>query len=665
MDSIPVQIISDAPQKREADFGFAAYVDTIADLIAFEENQTPLVIGVYGKWGSGKTTLMKSIAHKLDTDEKYQGGTPYRNSKTVWFQAWKYKDEDEILAALIEQIFKAMAKDGFFTGCRAQIEKLTEGINTPKLFTSLIKKITTLDISEFFQDPAYKKFTGFYDVFEDFFTRLIWTYLSWRPQKNQCETHGEKKGVLAVFIDDLDRCPREKIVSVLETLKLFMDQKGCVFIIGADNDIIIKALEKTYHGDAERFMDKIVQVTFNLPKIPTEDFAPFLKKIGNEFGKGIETYLPLVIPAMENNPRNIKRFINDLNLLKGLVANKGIDILPEDLLLWNVIEKGFRPFSLALKEQGGFNTLSAMHEKIDTAREKNIELPAMAEDDSLAIPDSLVSYFREMTLVRIVDSFRPEKKGLKQLVTLARIVETPKKEENRKGQRPGEDKRVLIPAGTFIYQENQTQRLNYDYEMDLYPVTNHRFDRFVKAGGYGKKDFWDDKGWQWRETKHIDQPQYWEDKAYNDPEQPVVGVSWYEADAYARWMTKFRDDGYTCKLPDEVEWERAARGDGGNVYPWGNTFDPDKCNSAESNIGKPSRVSVYPNGVSPYGCYDMAGNVWEWTSSFYDNKENRFFLRGGSFDGGSDYCRCAARSNYYDPGNRSFFIGFRCVRIKR
>lgn len=174
----PVRIISDVTGEGKTRFGFDAYINTISGLIAFKENETPLVIGVYGKWGSGKTTLMKSIQNKLKNDEKNKKPDPEssrRVCKTVWFQAWKYKNEDEILAALVAEIFKAMEKDSFFQSCKAEIEKLATGVNKSKLFFSLIKKVTTIDISEFLQDPEYKKGLGFYDVFDDFFTRLIWT----------------------------------------------------------------------------------------------------------------------------------------------------------------------------------------------------------------------------------------------------------------------------------------------------------------------------------------------------------------------------------------------------------------------------------------------------------------------------------------------------------
>ena len=144
----------------------------------------------------------------------------------------------------------------------------------------------------------------------------------------------------------------------------------------------------------------------------------------------------------------------------------------------------------------------------------------------------------------------------------------------------------------------------------------------------------------------------------------MVGVSYYEVEAFAAWSSK--------RLPTEKEWERAARGTDGREYPWGNEFDPEKCNTEESKIGKTTRVTRYPNGISAVGCYDMAGNVWEWTDSWYDDDDNNNnnnnnntmrVLRGGSWDFDRDDARCADRSRFH-PIIRFIFIGFRCARTK-
>lgn len=104
----PAHIISDEPDGESSNFRFDAYANTISNLIAYKENKTPLVISIYGSWGSGKTTLMKKVQEQLATFPKDKDKEKQRPCKTVWFQAWKYSEEDSILAALVEEIFRTM-----------------------------------------------------------------------------------------------------------------------------------------------------------------------------------------------------------------------------------------------------------------------------------------------------------------------------------------------------------------------------------------------------------------------------------------------------------------------------------------------------------------------------------------------------------------------------
>ena len=109
-DEKPVRIISDSPKKGDVAFGFDAYAKTIAEVAANRDNQTPLVIGIYGPWGSGKTTLMGAVKRFLDGGE-LTNGSLCRPCKTIWFQAWKYRDKDQILAALVAEILKQIKAD--------------------------------------------------------------------------------------------------------------------------------------------------------------------------------------------------------------------------------------------------------------------------------------------------------------------------------------------------------------------------------------------------------------------------------------------------------------------------------------------------------------------------------------------------------------------------
>jgi formylglycine-generating enzyme required for sulfatase activity len=157
----------------------------------------------------------------------------------------------------------------------------------------------------------------------------------------------------------------------------------------------------------------------------------------------------------------------------------------------------------------------------------------------------------------------------------------------------------------------------------------------------------------------------------------VVGVCWYEADAFCRWLTADRKDGLTYFLPSEIQWQTAAAGKEKREFPWGQEITPGHCNHRDTKIEKTSAVGIFKIGQTPERVADFAGNVWEWTASDYhrklvledfeydakeDKKRQRPVLRGGSWLNAARYCRCAARGNY-NPLSRSDYIGFRCARI--
>ncbi len=657
-DIKPVDIISDNPEKETVQFGFEAYAKTIADLIANKNNKTPFVIGVYGSWGSGKTTLMSRIKHLLENDA-YGDKTVYRKIKTVWFQAWKYNDEDAILAALIEEIFKTMKRSGFLDDCKAQIERMAA--NTKYQASKIVGKLTKLaglDISELFADLEYKKKLGFFDVFQEFFDRLIWDYLNWRPQLRECEKTDDRNAALVIFIDDLDRCPEPRIVKVLETVKLFMDKEGCVFVIGAANEIIQNALKPTY-GEigAARFMDKIVQVVFHLKQIPANDLKSWVEALRIDFPNKIEIvpHIPLLAPALQNNPRQLKRFLNNLALLAGIIENKNLRIDFIALLYFCIFEYVFPEFVEDLKDNP--NILFLLKDEIHQLETKTMGqgLQDLSDAELSAVPASLRRYIKNRELNELVVKFPGRKEELVQLTTLSGMVELPDEigKVNDDIQVLFFDEMILVETGHFLYDNPpEEETIDQPYYIDIYPVTNEQYRKFMDDGGYSNKAFWSEDGFEWKNKNNITCPKYLNDEKWNKDGHPVVGVSYYEAEAYAKWEGK--------NLPTELEWERAARGTDGRQYPWGDEYDKERCNTRESEVRQTSRVTRYPNGISPMGCYDMAGNVWEWTRSLYEESD-RYVLRGGSWYNYQKFAACAMRNSYL-PNFRYYTVGFRCAR---
>ncbi|MBW2647802.1 MAG: SUMF1/EgtB/PvdO family nonheme iron enzyme, partial [Deltaproteobacteria bacterium] len=218
---------------------------------------------------------------------------------------------------------------------------------------------------------------------------------------------------------------------------------------------------------------------------------------------------------------------------------------------------------------------------------------------------------------------------------------------------------VYIPPGQFIMGEKDSIRitsLKEGFFIDKYPVTNTQFCEFLnersnQQEGGSERIYLEGSCEDERCRIRKDGDSFAVESGFED--HPVIYVAWTGAIAYAQRAEK--------RLPAEEEWEKAARGINGRVYPWGNEFDTDKCNTDESKIGHTTPVKRYKEGISPYGCLDMAGNVREWTDSCYDEKKENKVLRGGSWDRNRNLARCAYRT-VYNPGYRFDSIGFRCAR---
>ena len=242
---------------------------------------------------------------------------------------------------------------------------------------------------------------------------------------------------------------------------------------------------------------------------------------------------------------------------------------------------------------------------------------------------------------------------------------------------------VEIPAGEFEMgsdaidaQDNETPaHIIYldTYWLDRYPVNCSQYREFMAAGGYQNSQWWSEEGWKWLETNPVSQPLYWSDTTDWD-NYPVCGVTWYEAQAYARFVGKL--------LPTEAEWEKAAswNPETGKKqrYCWGKAEPSAKTGNYDTLVGHTTSVNAYPAGQSPYGCYDMLGNIWEWTASWfqgykgfnsypYQGYSQVYFddrhrvLRGGSWATRPWGLRTSFR-NWYHPGVRQIFAGFRCAR---
>ena len=148
-----------------------------------------------------------------------------------------------------------------------------------------------------------------------------------------------------------------------------------------------------------------------------------------------------------------------------------------------------------------------------------------------------------------------------------------------------------------------------------YPVTVGAYRLFVETGGYNEAQHWTEAGWRWRCETGRSEPHLWRDERWaGDDHAPAVGVSWYEAVAYTRWLSEREKHRY--RLPSEAEWEKAARGTDDRLFPWGHRYELGRANTRELGLEGTTRVTAHSaTDLSPYGCVDMGGNASEWTAS--------------------------------------------------
>ena len=738
-------ILDDLPTDTDA-LDFQPYVDTLVDIV--RNGNTPLTIGVFGTWGSGKTSLMRMVKKGLPAD-----------FTIAWFDAWKYDKEEtlwrafllsvllaveekvkargelpEALEKLKEMLYRAIdiEKAGGVTIDLAKLGgKLAQGavqiglsfIPGGAVLSEFVKKLQELgaetltdDVTEAIQRERTKihiEQVRFLEQFQEKFKVLIDEYVV------------KVGGRLAVFVDDLDRCLPEKAIEVLEAIKLFVDAPGCVFLLGLDQKVIERGVELRYKDfnkaregqDAfpiagAHYLEKIIQLPFQIPPVEQADMGDFVQGLASEWP---DEECPSVFAAgLGDNPRQIKRTVNVFLMLWRLAEKRQrklegrikpirlakvvaiqtihpelYSLLKETPRYLRELEEYYRSEG---KGEGGEMEMSgsqkgaALVEKAARVEPPPALAPFISRQAVRRIltmhppdkpeanfrglpPDELRLYF---TLTRRAEALPPSTAGPAGTVFEPQMVKIPA-DKFLMGTTPEQARQVVKEGGKDWekwVQWEQPQHLVQlsEYAIGRYPVTNREYQFFVKETGHRFPQGWDEGQYPVEKGDH-----------------PVVNVSWEDARDYCQWLSA--KTGRNYRLPSEAEWEKAARwrpasaGNGeGEVltYPWGDEFDPKKCNTYGSGIGDTSPVGQFsPQGDSPYGCADMAGNVWEWCADWFKEDEYRSrqqgmkdptgpekgdarVLRCGSFFDTRVAVRCAVRRgdnpHYFNRGS-----GFRVL----
>ncbi|HIE38682.1 MAG TPA: hypothetical protein EYH30_05625 [Anaerolineales bacterium] len=727
--------------EKEDRLNFADYADVLAEVILTSD--TPITVGVFGPWGSGKTSLMRLIVERLVGRRT----TAHRRARAVWFNAWQYeRDEAALWRALLLHVLEGLRSGELSEDDARRIEdwrmrlyadvERTEvgtlqvdwqaaGKAALKLGLSFIPGPTTLmelaqlargdlgtleELAQAFRRERIEIHRRRLTLLEEFhggFAHLVREYV-W-----------SRNGLLVIFVDDLDRCMPQRAVEVLETIKLYLDVPGCAFVIAADHDAIERVIQRQYGGPQEAgedgaplhgrsYLEKLVQLPFHLPPLEEDQIISF-----------ISAYAPWLEPTcrevfalgLEPNPRMVKRAMNIFYLLSSLAQRRAESgamepVLPGLLAKMVVIQTRYHRLYRDLQEYP--NLIQDLEMAAREGTEVGRPIPPLPEMVSEA-RTLLEQYLRHKPLLRMlrvgpafadlsreqigayiylirttgaeglepmadtsalrwvdllsndptrlqaaVEAIREEGTAQWYVDALAQVLESGSDATvserlsaaaalGHLGDPRDFDEMVEVPGGAFLRGEERESAMVMAFRIARYPVTNGQYARFLAANPHYPVPFLDE---EWA------RPYNWDPQARTYPEgkanHPVVLVSWEDAVAYCAWAG--------VRLPTEEEWEKAARGEDGRTYPWGEGFDPARANVRESGVGGTTPVGAYPDGASPYGLFDCAGNVWEWTATPHD--EDEMILRGGSWNFYANDAHTFSRERAH-RSYRSNRIGFR------
>ena len=642
-------------------FGFSAYADALGRLSL--AGNSPLTTGVFGPAGCGKTSLLHLIAASIAG----QGAAASPPALTLWFDVAQHaRTGSSMPRALLLQVL-AVFKPLNLTSEGAQ---------------QLADWEARLAADNAIPDALA-------NAFRTTFTRWLNDYVTARG------------GRLILFIDGLDTCPPESALDALEAAQRFLSVPGSQCFLAADLDRLAAILNGRYGESSTEtsHLERLVQATFTLPPLSTNYIDGFLAQLAPDLPAEARHVLAAGLPP---NPRRIKQGLNALRLRQALIlpAEDTADKLDPTLLAKIIVlQERYPELHAILVERP-----CLLQELELRMRSPEVKSDHMMLSDTEPLPTVIARYAADPLLIQVFatdgvtasfshlaphelraclgtvpDARDPDRQVWDDLLS-SNIAHLRAAVEIARQYHPGYSRALMrfmrrehpasiaqrLSAGlalghlgdprdftetvTISAGEFPCGTAKQPYELPAYCirrylVTQAQYAEFLQAHPEIPVPYVDE---DWARVYNWDPEQ----RVYpaGRSNQPVVLVTWEEAAAYCAWAGG--------RLPTQEEWERAARGSDGRSYPWGETFTPTLANTRESSLGGPTPVGIFVEGESPSGALDMAGNVWEWTTSDYDQYTK--ILRGGAWNFPAESARTFATERSR-PHNRSHAIGFRVV----
>ena len=702
---------------KEDLIGHADYRDGLVKMIQSVESRGSFTIGVYGQWGSGKSSMLKQIKNSLNNNKSDDSPLV-----TVWFNPWQFVSEEHLIIPFFHTLIATLQKEAKESTIKSITDKLSvflekvvnvplallygmEGdFKIPLLLKAKFSFSKMMDQQEEKEAAIDKKAAEKYETaMQAAAQEYESTYYNLLQILQDAAADLDVK--IVVFIDDLDRCLPEKAVELLEGLKVLLDLKNFIFVMGVAQEVIERGIRVRYKdlyitnqkddvsNIEDEYLDKIIQFPFTLPAANSENLKDNILSKHLIDLKIAEPFIDMILEALGNNPRTLKRFINTISFSQHIIEKQQDNHFEPELLikmsligylfpiLYRQLEK-YPSHLLKLEEIVG--AIEKRNRKKEDSKDDYIE--GQAHDiheleTGLPIIDQWLETNKLNKLLPVLkiqdvggdnledlktNGFRSRETVEKYLSLTATSIqsETTSKanDSSRLNKSLAEQMRgrmVKIPGGTFLMGEEDKQvevTISRSFKLDKYPVTQDLYEQVMHSN-----------------------PSH-----FKGEDRPVEVVSWFNAVRFCNTLSiqlgleevyeiegelvkvNLESNGY--RLPTEAEWEYACRaGTTGDRHGELDDIAWYRENSEDTTQG------VGQKQQNDFGLYDMLGNVWEWCYDWHgdypigpltdpqgaDAGSSRV-MRGGSWGSLGRFVRSAYRA-LNSPAGGYHVIGFRLL----